>query len=97
MDFGRKEYGYRASWRGGLAALQEPTLTVLLVLPNKPPMKPNPTPHETTVVAAPGRDHPWLAISTVVAAENRPKDAAQQSEICVKFSVFHTVFDVKFW
>ena len=23
--------------------------------------------------------------------------APQQSEICVKFSVFHTVFDVKFW
>ena len=23
--------------------------------------------------------------------------APQQSEICVKFSVSHTVFDVKFW
>ena len=23
--------------------------------------------------------------------------APQQSEICVKFSVFHTVFDMKFW
>ena len=35
VDFGRKEYGYRTSWRleAGLTALQEPTLTVLLVLP----------------------------------------------------------------
>ena len=23
--------------------------------------------------------------------------AARQSEICMKFSVFHTIFDVKFW
>ena len=34
VDFGRKEYGYRTSGRG-LTVLQEPALTVLLVLPNK--------------------------------------------------------------
>ena len=36
VDFGRKEYGYGTSWKGGSTALQEPTLTVLLVLPNCP-------------------------------------------------------------
>ena len=34
LDFGRKEYGYRTSWEGSLTVLQEPALTVLLVLPN---------------------------------------------------------------
>ena len=35
VEFGREEYGYRTSWRGGLTVLQEPTLiTVLLGLPN---------------------------------------------------------------
>ena len=32
VDFDRKEYGYRTSWKGGLPALQEPNLTALLVL-----------------------------------------------------------------
>ena len=34
VDFGRKEYGYQTSWRAFLTILQEPALTVLLVLPN---------------------------------------------------------------
>ena len=46
-------------------------------------MKPNPTWNNS--VAAHGREcqgHLWLAISTVVAAENRPKDDVVSCRVC---------------
>ena len=38
-----------------------------------------------------------FAIAMPIADPRNLSAAPQQSEICVKFSVFHTVFDVKFW
>ena len=50
---------------------------VLLLLgseDHKPPMKPNPT--------CTWQGHLWLATSTVVAAENRPKDDVVSCRVC---------------
>ena len=43
-------------------------------------MKPNPT--WNNIVAARGKGHLWLAISTDVAAENRPKDDVVSCRVC---------------